>query len=251
MEEFHPPDSLSRMEALPHAARKTTFCNRASAGSTRPSADSRYLTAPIRPRRGTPEAEWPAVSPSRRWRNVRNVGHFVGNVDQSRTKREPFVADGSMRPVMVGPAGKRAEPVYAQDNLIARVVELSAWLGRLPQAKFKWDCDRVDLAFATTHLRSVCENRRRAKAAVGADAAYQLVQRLADLSASATVAELSDLFGDDIVDRSPSVRSLRLQAGYNLVFCAGHVVVPLAEDGATDWTKVTRIRVLALEARNA
>jgi hypothetical protein len=108
----------------------------------------------------------------------------------------------------------------------------------------------VELAFATTRLRRLGENRRTAKAALGADAAAELVARLADLSASATVAGLGDLFGDDIVDRPPSERSLRLQTRYNLVFCAGHVVVPLDPDGATDWTKVTRIRVLALEARD-
>ena len=39
--------------------------------------------------------------------------------------------------------------------------------------------------------------------------------------------------------------------GYNLVFQAGHVTPPIDADGTMDWTHVTRIKVVALEARNA
>jgi hypothetical protein len=136
------------------------------------------------------------------------------------------------------------------DSLIAPTAPSPAWLGPTLLANLERDCDRVELAFATTRLRSICENRRTAKAALGADAALELAQRVADLSALSTAAELSDLFADDVIDRSPSERSLRLRAGYNLVFCAGHVEVPLVEDGSTDWSEVSRIRILALEARN-
>jgi hypothetical protein len=68
---------------------------------------------------------------------------------------------------------------------------------------------------------------------------------------ASTVAELSDLFGDDIIDRPPSERSLRLHTGYNLVFRAGHVTPPIDADGTTDWAQVTRVQVVALEVRNA
>jgi hypothetical protein len=97
----------------------------------------------------------------------------------------------------------------------------------------------------------MCENRRIAKTALGADAARELAARLADFVASTSAAELTDLFGDDIIDRPPSERSLRLHTGYNLVFRSGHVTLSVAADGATDWTRVTRIQVVALEPRNA
>jgi hypothetical protein len=99
-------------------------------------------------------------------------------------------------------------------------------------------------------MRSICENRRTAKTALGEEAARELATRLADFSALPTAADLSDLFGDDIVERPPSERSLRLHTGYNLVFRPGHVDIPHDAVGATDWTKVTRIRVVALEPRN-
>jgi hypothetical protein len=109
----------------------------------------------------------------------------------------------------------------------------------------------VELSFATFRLRSICQNRRTAKIALGEDAARELATRLADFVAATTVAELSDLFGDDITDRPPSKRSLRLRTGYNLVFQAGHVKPPVHPDGSTDWTQVTRIQVVALEANSA
>lgn len=114
----------------------------------------------------------------------------------------------------------------------------------------KRDQERVELAFATVELRSTCENRRRATIVLGPEAARELTQRLADLAAFATVAELADLFPNEITDRSPTERALCLQAGHDLVFCAGHVEVPMNDEGGTDWTKVSRIRIVALEARN-
>lgn len=109
----------------------------------------------------------------------------------------------------------------------------------------------MELSFATSRLRSICENRRTAKTALGEDAARELATRLADFVAAMTAAELSDLFGGDIIDRPPKERFIRLHTGYNLVFRAGHVSSPVNPDGATDWTQVTRIEVVALEARNA
>ena len=114
----------------------------------------------------------------------------------------------------------------------------------------KRDHKRVELAFASLELRSICESRRRATNLLGAEAARELAQRLADLSALTSAAELADLFPNDIVDRSRGERALRLQAGQDLVFCAGHVDVPVLEDGLTDWTSVSRLRILALEARH-
>lgn len=109
----------------------------------------------------------------------------------------------------------------------------------------------MELVFANLELRSICESRRRATNRLGAEAAYELTQRLADIFAFATAAELAELFPNDIVDRSPSERALRLQSGHDLVFCAGHVDVPVLEDGSTDWTKISRLRIIALEARHA
>lgn len=135
--------------------------------------------------------------------------------------------------------------------LIPREVESISWGVDVPWAARYWDDERVELAFATVALREICESRRRAMNRLGAAVAYELGQRLADIDAAATVAELAELFPEDIVDRSPGERALCLQAGHDLVFCAGHVAIPVLNDGSTDWTRVSRIRITALEARHA
>ena len=156
-----------------------------------------------------------------------------------------------MKTVVVEFASKSGEQTSVTDSfmrLIAGSVKLTERLVAVSWTLSNRDYERVELAFASLELRSICESRRRATHVLGAEAARELAQRLADISAFATAAEFADFFSDDIVDRSPQERALRLQAGRDLVFCAGHVEVPMAEDGPTDWTKVSRLRITALEA---
>ncbi|GEP02261.1 hypothetical protein [Methylobacterium oxalidis] len=105
----------------------------------------------------------------------------------------------------------------------------------------------MELAFETFELRSICERRRAATAAIGQAAARELEQRLADLVASDDVEMLSTLFPGEILDRTPTERSIRLQAGYDIIFCASHVKTPKLPCGATDWANVSRIRITGIE----
>jgi len=105
----------------------------------------------------------------------------------------------------------------------------------------------LELSFGTTQLRDVCERRGVAAAALGMSAALELEQRLADIDALQTVTELASLFPDKITDRSEHEQSLRLQSGHELVFHSGHRKTPFTTDGATDWAKVTRVRIVAIE----
>jgi hypothetical protein len=142
--------------------------------------------------------------------------------------------------------------MHTQNSLATAAFGTPTWLGRARSADSAGDLDRVELAFATTRLRSICENRRTAKRALGEDAARELATRLADFAASTTVADLTGLLGDDdIIDRPPFERCLRLHTGYNLIFRSGHVTSPVDAGGVMDWAQVTRIQVVALEPRNA
>lgn len=81
---------------------------------------------------------------------------------------------------------------------------------------------------------------------LGHHAAVELGSRLADMEALATVADYAALFGD-LTARSPTELELRLTAGQSLVFCAGHVKVPVLPSRETDWSRVTKIRFVSLE----
>jgi hypothetical protein len=105
----------------------------------------------------------------------------------------------------------------------------------------------LELSFSTPELRAICEKRETAIAAFGAAAALELEQRLADIDAADTVADLATLFPDNVLEVSPSEQALRLKTGYRLRFCSGHVRTPLTSSGATDWENVARMRILAIE----
>ena len=106
----------------------------------------------------------------------------------------------------------------------------------------------MELSFSTTELREICEKRGAAIAALGPAAALELEQRLADIEFLETVADLAALFPDNVIERSSNDWALRLNTGYSVVFRSGHVTTPLTSSGGTDWVKVTRMRILAIEA---
>lgn len=108
----------------------------------------------------------------------------------------------------------------------------------------------MEFAFATADLRGICESRRRAANAIGRQAARELERVLADLAAVATLAEFEQLFLGDLIERSPIEQAVRLEAGYDLVIRVGHVKIPKASSGTTDWSKVSRVRIVGLEATN-
>jgi hypothetical protein len=108
----------------------------------------------------------------------------------------------------------------------------------------------LEFNYVTLELREICENRRKAVAALGAPAAHVLKQCLADLAALPTAADLAILFEGQMTVRSSSERLINLGSGRHLVFCAGNLKDPRTESGETDWSKVSRIRILGVEVTN-
>jgi len=105
----------------------------------------------------------------------------------------------------------------------------------------------LELSFSNAGLRDICEKREVAVASMGLSAALELEDRLADIDASDTVVDFALLFPDDVIDQSPEKRFLRLKSGHQLVFRSGHVKTPTTSTGATDWGKVSRMRIVAIE----
>ena len=107
----------------------------------------------------------------------------------------------------------------------------------------------MELSFSNSALRDICEKREAAVAAIGESAALELEERLADIDAMDTVDDLALMYPGEIIDRTPDERALRLKSGYDLVFRAGHAKRPVTQEGATDWSEVSRIRVVAIESK--
>ncbi len=108
----------------------------------------------------------------------------------------------------------------------------------------------LELSFATRELRDICEKRSVAVSILGLSSALELEQRIADIEALENVSDLIELFPECVVQMGTGF-SLQIEAAYKVVFCAGHVSTPLTSVGTVNWEKVTRIRIVALEATNA
>lgn len=108
----------------------------------------------------------------------------------------------------------------------------------------------MELSFSTAEVREICEKRQAAIDAIGAATAAELAERLADIEAVGTAAELAGLFSDTIEQRSPTEFALLLNSGRRLVMRSGHAKTPMTDSGATDWEKVTRVKIVTIEAGN-
>jgi hypothetical protein len=110
--------------------------------------------------------------------------------------------------------------------------------------------NRLEITFHTAELREICEKRSVAAVELGYAAARELAERLADIEALDTVAELSMLLGEALCDRSPTEKSLRLNSGFYVVFVSAHPAPPGVSAKATDWKKTTRMKITAIEPIN-
>jgi hypothetical protein len=102
----------------------------------------------------------------------------------------------------------------------------------------------LELTFLTAELRDVCEKREVAMARIGYAAARELAERLADIQAVDNVAELSQLLGDTVEDRTALKKAVRLAAGFEVMFESGHT------HSNPDWASTSRIKIVAIEPGN-
>ena len=105
----------------------------------------------------------------------------------------------------------------------------------------------MELSFSTSEMRDVCELRASAIEMVGREAALELEQRLADAEAVGCAGDLVALHPDNTVERSAHELALHFSTGHALVYRSGHVRTPTTPQGATDWVRVTRIRIETIE----
>ena len=76
-------------------------------------------------------------------------------------------------------------------------------------------------------------------------------ERLADLRAAKTTNDLivgsaRKVWRDDV-----ECMMVQLSQGYTMVFRANHPRPPLTTSGELDWSKVTRVQIVAVERNNA
>jgi hypothetical protein len=111
---------------------------------------------------------------------------------------------------------------------------------------------QLEFAFDNRELRTVCENRRKAEMMFGTDVAQNLFDRLADLRAADSIADL--IVGNPQVaidSEGQSNLSIELINNYVIILTPNHIELPKDESGRPDWTAVTRLKVMRIEKRAA
>lgn len=100
------------------------------------------------------------------------------------------------------------------------------------------------ILFADEKLRSLCQEEKRAVQHLGMPGFKKLRGRLSDLNAARCVGELVAGSPHPLKGDLRHQFALDLDGGRRLVFEAADDPIPKTSDGAIDWPKVTKVRIV-------
>jgi plasmid maintenance system killer protein len=107
----------------------------------------------------------------------------------------------------------------------------------------------MDVVFANKKLQKLCESRQALQREHGQNCARKTMGRLQDLEAAATLEDMRTLPGSchELTGNRAGQLAIRLSDGKRLILEPGHNPKAEKPDGGLDWTKVTVVRVLAIQ----
>lgn len=108
----------------------------------------------------------------------------------------------------------------------------------------------MEIAFRTKLLRSICEYEHVAHSHLCSTLVTILKARVADLRAADTVSDL--LVGHPTAHRAGSEQyfSITLDKADKLCFQSNHKKSPLLANGAIDWPRVYRIKIVSISGNS-
>lgn len=108
----------------------------------------------------------------------------------------------------------------------------------------------MELSFESEEVREICDTRAIATKKLGALATSALLRSLADIEAAESIGDLRMVLGEGISHPTHDVCRVSLASGWSFLFRAGGAKPPRKSTGATDWDRVSRIRIMAFEQNN-
>ena len=103
--------------------------------------------------------------------------------------------------------------------------------------------------FKTKRLQKICSQQGEAIKLLGAKRAGKLMQRMMELQAARTLADISHLPQarcHALTGNRSGQLSVDLEHPYRLLFIPAHDPVPTRADGGLDWRLVTEIEILEI-----
>jgi plasmid maintenance system killer protein len=103
----------------------------------------------------------------------------------------------------------------------------------------------VDISFRANSLRRDLNESARLRKRYGPEMAEVIRQRLDDLRAARSLADMRNLPGrcHELTGGRAGQLSLDLRGPFRLLFRAAHRPVPVREDGGLDWSRVTAVEI--------
>jgi len=102
----------------------------------------------------------------------------------------------------------------------------------------------MEILFATTKLRELCEQQKKMQKELGHACARKLRTRLADLVAATNVHELIAGHPHPLKGDRAGQFAVSLEGGKRLVFESANDPTPKTQDDAIDWANVTIVRIV-------
>ena len=102
----------------------------------------------------------------------------------------------------------------------------------------------MNVDFEDDNLRDLCEHQATAERRLGKAGARRLRSRLADLQAAVCVSDLVAGHPHPLFGHRAGQFALDLDGGRRLVLEPDHDPVPKRDDGGTDWSRVTSVRIV-------
>lgn len=101
----------------------------------------------------------------------------------------------------------------------------------------------LEIDFKDGKLRDLCEKQQVARRKLGDACARKLRSRLADIAAAGVVTDLAAGRPHPLKHDRAGQFALDLAGGIRLVFAPANEPIPQTQDGATDWSQVTAVRI--------
>lgn len=107
----------------------------------------------------------------------------------------------------------------------------------------------MEISFDTMKLREVCADELVAAEEIGASAAEALRHRISDIRAADSIRDL--LAGNPRVDEHHGAECyvIELSQSASLKVVPAHAQSRLKDDGAVDWDRVRRVKVVSLDIK--
>lgn len=106
------------------------------------------------------------------------------------------------------------------------------------------------LSFENREIRDICEDEAIAAQMLGLEVSIKLQNRLSDMIAASYVTDLPPVGNPRETKGNPHpYYIIDLDNYFQIVFCSNHVTIPASENGMINWSRVNRIKILAIQKK--